>query len=178
MRHSSPISSYIHMKPDFYKEKMKQVAQSFNFSFHYFDDILSLNNFRFKDYIHVIYPNELGIKETTIAPASASYIDLNLYIGYTERLKSKLHEKQEEFNFPIIIIFLFLSSNVPTSPAYGVYNSQLIRYCYLYVNFLCRAQILSNKPFNQEYVHSLLMASLQTFYDRHHILIEPYAVSI
>jgi hypothetical protein len=49
---------------------------SVNFSFRYIDDVLSLNNLQFKDYLHQIYPSELEIKETTDTPALASYLDL------------------------------------------------------------------------------------------------------
>lgn len=101
---------------------------SLNFSFRYIDDVLSLNNLQFKDYLHQIYPSELEFKETTDTPALASYLDLYLYIDNSGRLKSKLYDKHDDFDFPIVN-FPFLSSNIPTSPAYGVYISQLIRYC-------------------------------------------------
>ena len=47
-------------------------------TFHYQDDVLSLNNPKFNDYIDVIYPNELEIKDTTDAPKWANYLDLYL----------------------------------------------------------------------------------------------------
>ena len=59
-----------------------------NFSFRSTDDVLSLNNPNFKDYLHLIYPSELEIKETTDNSTSASYLDLYLYIDNTGRLKS------------------------------------------------------------------------------------------
>ena len=43
----------------------KKLARSFNFTFRYIDDVLSLNNSRFGDYIDRIYPIELEIKDTT-----------------------------------------------------------------------------------------------------------------
>jgi hypothetical protein len=44
-------------------------------SFRYIDDVMSLNNSRFGDYLHRIYPNELEEKDTTDIQISASYID-------------------------------------------------------------------------------------------------------
>ena len=38
------------------QKKQKKLAQSFNFSFRYIDDVSSLNNPHFKDYLHLIYP--------------------------------------------------------------------------------------------------------------------------
>ena len=43
------------------------------------------------------------------------------------RLKSKLYHKLDDFTFPIVN-FLFRSSNIPASPAYGVFISQPIGY--------------------------------------------------
>jgi hypothetical protein len=82
---------------------------SLNVSFRYIDDVLSLNNLQFKDYLHQIYPSELEIKETTDTPALASYLDLCLYIDNYGRLKSNLYAKHNDFDFPIVN-FPFLST--------------------------------------------------------------------
>ena len=55
------------------KQKQKQLAQSFNFSFRYIDDVLSLNNSRFGDFLPLIYPCHLEIKDTTDTAKSASW---------------------------------------------------------------------------------------------------------
>ena len=59
------------------KQKRKQLAQSFNFSFRYIDDVLSLNNSRFGDFLHLIYPSQFEFKDTTDTVKSASYLDLH-----------------------------------------------------------------------------------------------------
>jgi hypothetical protein len=41
------------------KYKDRKLAQTFNSIFRYIDAVLSLNNSRFCDYLHRIYPNEL-----------------------------------------------------------------------------------------------------------------------
>ena len=41
------------------KKNEKKLAQSFNFTFRYIDDVLSLNNYRFGDFIDRIFPIEL-----------------------------------------------------------------------------------------------------------------------
>ena len=124
------------------KKKDKKLARSFNFSFRYIDDVLSLNNPRFGDFLHLIYPDELEIKDTTDTPKSACYLDLHLEIDSTGKLNTKLFDKRDSFNFQIVN-FPFLSSNIPSAPAYGVYISQLIRYsraCDRYCDFLERAR--------------------------------------
>jgi hypothetical protein len=51
----------------------KKLARCFRFTFRFIDDVLSLNNSRFGDFVDLIYPIELEIKDT-----SASYLDLHL----------------------------------------------------------------------------------------------------
>ena len=41
------------------------MAKSYNYSFRNIDDVLSLNNGRFMDYVHLIHPNEMEIKTQT-----------------------------------------------------------------------------------------------------------------
>ena len=55
------------------KKNEKKLARSFNFTFRYIDDVLSLNNSRFGDFVDRIYPIELEIKDTTDTDRSASY---------------------------------------------------------------------------------------------------------
>jgi hypothetical protein len=55
-------------------------------------------------------------------------------------LRTKLYDKRDVFNFPIVN-FPFVCSNIPAAPAYGVYISQLIGYsraCGSYQDFLDR----------------------------------------
>ena len=40
----------------------KTIAKSFNFTYRYIDDVLSLNNPKFGDYLEVIYPAELRLR--------------------------------------------------------------------------------------------------------------------
>ena len=51
---------------------IQKLARSFNFTFRYIDDVLSLNNSRFGDFVDRIYPIELEIKDTTYTDRSAS----------------------------------------------------------------------------------------------------------
>ena len=59
-------------------------------------------------------------KDTTESNISASYLDLLLSIGRDGQLHTSIYEKRDDFNFHITN-FPFLSSNIPTSPAYGVF---------------------------------------------------------
>ena len=71
------------------KTKKKSLAQSFNLTHRYIDDVLSLSNAKFEDYLHQIYPEELDIKNTTDTLESASYLDLYLQIDHRGHLRTK-----------------------------------------------------------------------------------------
>ena len=125
----------------------KRLASQFNFTYRYIDDVLSINNPDFENYLGQMYPPELEIKDTTESNTSASYLDLLLSIGRDGQLRTSLYDKRDDFNFHITN-FPLLSSNIPSSPAYGVFISQLIRYaraCSSYERFILRAMRLSNK---------------------------------
>ena len=62
------------------KKKEKKLVRSFNFTFHYIDNVLLLNNSKFRDFFNRIYPIELEIKDITDADMSASYFDIDLAI--------------------------------------------------------------------------------------------------
>ena len=59
----------------------KRLASQFNFTYSYIDDVLSINNPDFENYLGQMYPPELEIKDTTESNTSASYLDLLLSIG-------------------------------------------------------------------------------------------------
>ena len=55
------------------KDKKIHEARAFNFTYRYIDDVLSINNSRFAEFLPLIYPPELEVKETTDTASSASF---------------------------------------------------------------------------------------------------------
>jgi hypothetical protein len=163
------------------KKNGKKLARSFNFTFSYIYDVLSLNYSRFGDFVDRIYHIELEIKDTTDTDRSALYLDLHLEIDSEERLRMKPYDKRDDFlNFPIVN-FPFICSNIPAAHAYGVSLSQLIRYsraCGSYQDFLNRRLLLTRKFLNQGFLCLKLKSSLRKFDDRHHDLVDRYGKSV
>ena len=160
----------------------KRLASQFNFTYRYIDDILSINNPEFENYFGQMYPPppELEIKDTTKSITFASFLDLLLSIGRDGQLRTTLYDKRDDFNFHMTN-FPFLSSNIPSSPTYVVFISQLIRYaraCSSYKCFILRAVRLSNKLLGQWYVKERLKSSLRKFYDRYRDLTKQYEVPL
>jgi hypothetical protein len=90
----------------------------------YHNDILPINNHTFHNYVHLIYPDELKIKEITESDKykSASYLDILIDIASNDRLTTTQYNKRDDFDFSIVN-FPFLCSNIPLSYAYGIYIS-------------------------------------------------------
>jgi hypothetical protein len=129
------------------RDNNKKLAVSFNHTFKYIDDVLSINNHNFHNYVHSIYPDELEIKDTTESDKCISYLDILLNIDSNGRLTTSLYDKRDDFDFAYVD-FPFLCSNLQLSPAYDVYISQLIRYtraCFTYEDFSKRGKLLTKK---------------------------------
>jgi hypothetical protein len=162
------------------KKNEKKLARSFSFTFRYIDDVLSLNNYRFGDFVDRIYPIELEIKDTLDIDRSASYLDLHLEFDSEGRLRTNLYDKRDDLNFPIVNV-PFICSNIPAASAYGVYISQLIRYsrvCGSYPDILDNGLLLTRKLLNQTFLLVKLKSSLRKFYGRHHDLVDRYGISV
>jgi hypothetical protein len=109
------------------KDKKIHDARAFNFTYRYNDDVLSINNSRFAEFLPLTYPPELAVKETTDTASSASSLEEYLEFDESFQLSTTIYDKRDDFNFKIIN-FPNMCSNIPASPAFGVCISQLIRY--------------------------------------------------
>ena len=69
---------------DFMVKTMKQdITKAIQFSntFRYIDDLFSVNNVDFGNYISVIYPSELELKDTCTSSTEVCYLDTNIKTG-------------------------------------------------------------------------------------------------
>ena len=74
-----------------------------------------------------------------------------------------------------------MSSNIPQSPAYGVYVSQLIRYARAssaYSDFLVKSRLLTRKLLGHGYDCFKLITTFKKFYGRHYDLIGKFKLSV
>ena len=82
---------------------------------------------------------------------------------------TKLYDKRDAFGFHIVN-FPFMSSNISSAPAYGVYAPQHIRYaccCSNYSDFLLCHRALVTRLLSQGY-------KFKKFYGRHTDLVGQY----
>ena len=85
---------YIHTKQNLFRKcygiKTKNLPCSFNLTYRYIYDVLSINNHNFHNYVHLIYPDELEIKDTTESDRCVSYLDILLNIDANGRLTTNI----------------------------------------------------------------------------------------
>ena len=102
------------------------IIEAFNSTSRYLDDLLNIDNPYFEQMVGQIYPTELQLNKANSSDTEAPFFDLNLSIT-NGIVSSKIYDKRDDFNFEIVN-FPFLDGDVPRSPSYGVYISQLIRF--------------------------------------------------
>ena len=68
------------------KKNEKKLTRSFNFTFRYIDDVLSLNNYIFDNFVDCIFSIVVEIKDVTDTDKSASYLEKG-------RLRTKFYDK-------------------------------------------------------------------------------------
>ena len=155
------------------------IIEAFNSTSRYLDDLLNIDNPYFEQMVGQIYPTELQLNKAKSSDTEALLLDLNLSIA-NGIVSSKIYDKRDDYNFAIVN-FPFLDGDVPRSPSYGVYISQLIPFAIVYSNiddFNKRKLILTAKLLKQGYRYHKIQKAFSTFYHRHSELIVKYNIGL
>ena len=130
----------------------------------YLDDLLNIDNPYFDQLVGQVYPTELQLNKANSSATEAPFLDLNLSIT-NGIVSSKIYDKRDDFNFEIVN-FPFLDGDVPRSPSYGVYISQLIhfaRVCSNVDDLNNRNLFLTAKLLNQGYRYHKIRKAFSKF---------------
>ena len=156
------------------------IIKAFNSTSRYLDDLLNIDNPYFEQMVGQIYPTELQLnKANSVANTEAPFFDLNLSIT-NGIVSSKIYDQRDDFNFEIVN-FSFLDGDVPRSPSYGVYISQLIRFARVCSNdddFNNRNLFLTAKLLKQGYRYHKIQKAFSKFYHRHSELFFKYNIGL
>ena len=128
----------------------------------------------------LIFTPKNSISETTESTSIASYLDLLFIRDKSNNITTKLYDKRDAFGFHIVN-FPFMSSNIPSARAYGVYASQFIRYarcCSNYSDFLLRHRALVTRLLSQGYKVNCLSNTFKKFYGRDTDLVGQYKKNV
>ena len=92
-------------------------------------------------------------------------------------VSSQIYDKPDDFNFEIVN-FLFFDGDVPRSPSYGVYISQLIRFARVCSNVedFNNRNFLTAKLLKQGYRYHKIRKAFSEFYHRHSELLVKYNI--
>ena len=154
------------------------IIEAFNSTSRYLDDLLNIDNPYFEQMVGQIYPTELQLNKANSSDTESPFLDLNLSITNDILVSSKIYDKRDDFNFEIVN-FPFLDGDVPCSPSYGVYISQLIRFARVCSNvddFNNRNLFSTAELLKQGYRYNKVRKAFSKFYHRHSELIIKYNI--
>ena len=104
------------------------IAVDLNGLFRYQDDCIVFGDSgSFESHLGDIYPNEMTLKCTNLSAATCTYLDLTVSV-YKGRYNYRSYDKRKDFGFEVVN-YPDLSGNIPFKPSYGVFTSQLVRFC-------------------------------------------------
>ena len=117
--------------------------------FRYQDDAIVFNdNGLFSRIYEDIYPEELVLLNTNVSNNCCNYLDLSITLQ-NGKFKYTLFDKRNDFGFEVIN-YPFISGNIPKIPSYGVYVSQLIRFCNVSCESISNMVLDLNKKFSKQ----------------------------
>ena len=125
-----------------------------------------LHNKKFLNYLKEIYPSQLTVEKANKSDHLADYLNLTFIIDNGNKLLTRLYDKRDDLDFHIVN-FPFISSNIPSSPSYGLYFSRLIRYaqcCSRYDDCRYRHKCLVDRLLSQGYTALRLEKSFTKFF--------------
>ena len=95
------------------------------------------------------------------------------------KYSTAVYDKRDNFNFNIVNV-PYLSSNIPSGPAYGVYTSQLVRIgriCSNYTEFARRHYKLTQRRIHQGFRYSALCLTFKRFAKKFTQVLDKYGCS-
>ena len=148
-----------------HKDPSKQhLVDSFNNTYRYLYDILTINNPEFSKFTDEIYPAELTLNKSNSSSSDHTpFLILDITINQG-KLNTKVYDIFHIVNFP------HLDGEVPLAPSYGVYISQLVRYarvCSDVSDFNDRNLCLTEKLLHQGFRYHKLIKTFSKFYYRY-----------
>ena len=139
----------------------RKLAQTFRYQ----DDCVSLNDDgMFKLHYSNIYPPEMVLKPTNIAKATCTFLDLRISV-FRGSFRFKSYDKRNDFDFSIAN-YPHMDGNIPFRTSYGVYMSQLVRFCDINCeinSFISDVKETTGKFIKQGFIRDMLKSTFWKF---------------
>ena len=111
------------------KNQEYQRARKFSNAFRFIDDLIIINDSNeFLNSYKEIYPEELQLKKENNHEKEATFLDLHINIDTSGKIKTKLYDKRNSYNF-FIVRFPYKSSNLPNKMFYSTTSAEILRIC-------------------------------------------------
>jgi len=142
-----------------------QTAKYLSNTFRYQDDCIAFNDKGcFLLHKDKIYPKEMVLNNTNLSQYRCTFLDLAISIR-RNKFTYGCYDKRDDFDFKVVN-FPNLHGNIPTKQSYGVYTSQLVRFCD--VNLSCKGFLEDVLKMNvtlmkQGFKHMVLMKKYSEF---------------
>ena len=138
-------------------------------TFRYQDDCIALDDDGvFGKHFSKIYPSEMTLESTNISKCVVTFLDLRISI-FRGRYLYHSYDKREDFQFAICN-YPHLNGNVPLASSYGVYLSQLVRFCDINQqskSFASDVKKMTKKFLEQGFMLKHLRRQFLKFYDKY-----------
>ena len=147
------------------QSKRFDLIDKLNDTSRYLDDIFTIDNPAFAEYIPDIYPRELQLNKANTSDKETSFLDLNIKV-IGSNIHTSVYDKRDDFGFPIVN-FPWLSGDVPRLPSYGIYISQLVRFarcCISDFDFYSKNLQITSKLLTQGYRYHKLRKTFGKFF--------------
>ena len=160
---------FLHYYESNYIEELSRIdpdtAKLLNNRFRYQDDCIVFNDEGTFEYIwHEMYPAEMVLEKTNDTD-SCTFLDLEISL-INGQIVYRSYDKRNSYEFEVIK-YPDLSSNVPKTPSYAVFSSQMIRFCEVnssFEQFKLDTIHLYNKLVAQNFDKQILKAKFRKFY--------------
>ena len=111
------------------KNQEYHCAHKFSNAFRFIDDLIVINDSNeFLRSHPEIYPEELELKRENDNEKEATFLDLHINIDPDGKIKTKLYDKRNYYNF-FIVRLPHKSSNLPSRMFYSIISAELLRIC-------------------------------------------------
>ena len=176
---------YLHVYEYKYLQKLilegqREVAKKLSNMYRYQDDCIAIDDDNlFGIHAARIYPPEMVLKKTNISPNKSTFLDLTVSI-YRQNFLYYSWDKRRDFSFQVVN-YPDLSGNIPSSQSYGVYTSQLIRFCDInmtFCHFLTDIRQLTEKFISKSFDSRKLRDKLILFRNSYFFKWAKYGVDI
>ena len=173
------VYEYKYLQKLVHQKKIDEAKQLSNV-FRYQDDCIAINdNNLFSEHAANIYPREMILKKTNITVNKTTFLDLTISI-FRNKFLHYSWDKRRDFKFQVMN-YPHMSGNIPSGPTYGVYTSQLVRFCDInmsFNHFVTDIKVLTSKFIAQGFLSEKLKDKFVRFRNEYYFKWAKYNTDI